>query len=149
MLRKVVLAPVPCQHLHSASGVHALRERVAFGSSYAGIASLPLSVPVFICASHPEGAPREALRLLCAGYATWGGTFDAVVRAVDGGRRGGKHERPELRPPSAEATDGPFQHFWEVTGLQPLATRRALADFRASGYAGEMPRWPIVAELDC
>jgi hypothetical protein len=148
MLRKVILAPVPCLHLHTASSVPALATRVAFGSSQADVPNLPPGLPVFICASHPEDAPPEALKLLRSGYATWTGKLLGVVRAVDGGRRNGKHEDPTVRPPSAEEKDGPFQYFWEVAGFGLLAKPQGLRDFQAAGPIGKAPRWPIVAELD-
>jgi hypothetical protein len=144
---KIVLAPVPCIHLFTASGVPALASRVAFGTSQPDAPNLPANAPVFICASHPEGAPPEALRLLRPGFATWTGTLLRVVRAVDGGRRSGKHEDPSVRPPSAEANDGPFQYFWEVSGLRQLPIPRALGDFHGEGPMGNVPRWPIIAEL--
>ena len=148
MLRKVILAPVPCWHLHTASGIPNLSERVAFASSQPDLKSLPIGAPVFICASHPEGAPPEALRLLRPGYASWTGVLHDVVDAEDGGRRSGKHRDPSVRPPSAEENDTPVQYFWEVSGLRRLTPPRRLADFQSNGPMGESPRWPIVVELD-
>jgi hypothetical protein len=147
MLQQVLLAPVPCVHLHSASQVPRLAERVAFGSSQSGVPHLPLGIPVFICASDPGSAPREALGLLRPGWATWGGRLGSIVEAVKDGRRSGQHPDPTVRPPTAEATDTAFFYFWEVEGLQRLSPARRLTEFR-SPLSGGAPQWPVLAELD-
>lgn len=147
MLQQVLLAPVPCVHLHSASLVPELAERVAFGSSQSAVPHLPIGIPVFICASDPKSAPREAMNLLRPGWVTWGGRLSAIVPAVKDGPRSGKHPDRSVRPPTAEASDGPFLHFWEVASLHRLPSARRLADFRSS-LAGEAPQWPVLAELD-
>ena len=143
MIQSVILAPVPCVHLESASEVPSLSERVAFGSSQEGVPSLPLGVPVFIYASLPPH------RLFVLGHVSWTGTLGAIVPAVKDGTRSGKHPASSMRPPTAEATDKPFLYFWEVLGLKQLASPRRLEDFKANSFIGEAPRWPVLAELDC
>ena len=143
MLRTVVLAPVPCVHLESASTVPSLSDVVAFGSSQEGVPNLPIGVPVFIYASLP---PHPLFKL---GSVSWTGTLGAIVPAVQSGSRSGRHPDPARRPPSAEATDKPFLFFWEVLGLKPLDPVRRLGEFKAKTFIGEAPRWPVAAELDC
>jgi hypothetical protein len=143
MLRTVVLAPVPCVHLESASTVPALSDVVAFGSSQEGVPNLPIGVPVFIYASQP---PHSLFKL---GTVSWTGTLSAIVPAVRSGSRSGQHPDPLRRPPAAEATDKPCLFFWEVLGLTPLDPVRRLDEFKAKAFIGEAPRWPVVAELDC
>lgn len=76
----------------------------------------------------------------------------AVVEAVRSGRRSGKHPDPSVRPPSAEADDGPFLSFWEVLGLRQLETARPLSEFETVGggssFHGNPPQWPTMAQLD-
>lgn len=149
MLTTVLLAPVPCIHLHSAAGVPALRERVAFGSSQAGVPTLSIGLPVFIVASDPQSATTPAVRaLLCPGWATWGGHLGAVVPAVKTGPRSGQHPEPHVRPPSAEVGDSAFLYFWEVTGLHLLPTPRRISEFKVAAPFGDWPRWPVLAELE-
>jgi len=148
VLQQVLLAPVPCLHLHSASLVPKLTELVAFASSQPAVPGLPIGIPVFICASDPKSATREALKLLRPGYATWGGRLGAIVKAEKEGPRSGKHRDPSVRPPTAEAMDTPVLYFWEVAGLHKLPIPRALREFR-SALGGEAPQWPVLTEVDC
>jgi hypothetical protein len=143
MLRTVILAPVPCSHLESASTIPALSEVVAFGSSQEDVPHLPIGAPVFIYASNP---PHALFKL---GSVSWTGTLGAIVPPVTSGDRSGKHPDPSHRPPTAEGTDKAFMYFWEVLGLKPLDPLRRLGEFRAKVFIGEAPRWPTVAELDC
>ena len=142
MIRPVVLAGVPCVHLESASSVPGLSASVFFGSSHEADPPLPIGVPVFIYASIP---PHPLFK---PGFYSWTGTLASVARAVESGPRAGKYPDPSRRPPTAEAKDGPALYFWEVQGLQPLATPRPLADFKSKTSINEVPRWPVVAELD-
>ena len=142
MIQSVILAPVPCEQLESAMTVPSLGERIAFGSSHRGSTSLPVGLPVFIYASE---APHGLFRL---GQVSWTGTLGAIVPAVKGGSRDGKHPDPAVRPPSAEANDKTFTCFWEVLGLRALSPTRQLRDFKSPVLNGEAPRWPTVAELD-
>lgn len=148
MLTTVLLAPVPCIHLHSAAGVPELGERVAFGSSHTGVPSLPIGLPVFIVASDPQSASAEARRLHRPGWASWGGRLGAVVPAVAKGARSGQHPEPHVRPHSAKMGDSAFLYFWEVTGLHLLPTPRRIGDFKAATPFGDSPRWPVLAELE-
>jgi hypothetical protein len=148
MIRQVLLAPVPWEHLESAEVQPELRERVAFGSSSAQVHSLSAGIPVFIYGSdhrHKRFRP---------GIVTWAGTLGAVVKAVQSGPRSGKHPERSVRPPSAEEGDTAFENFFEVLGLQPLAAPRKLAEFTKSNgkgkpFTGDVPRWPVLAYLDC
>lgn len=142
MIRPVVLAPVPCMHLESAGSVPGLSASVFFGSSHEADPPLPIGVPVFIYASIPPHA------LFRPGQYSWTGTLGSVVRAVAGGPRAGKCPDPARRPPTAEAKDGPFLYFWEVQGLEQLETPRGLADFKSKTSINEVPRWPVVGQLD-
>ena len=142
MIRSVVLAPVPCVHLASTSSVAGLSASVFFGSSHEAVPPLPLGVPVFIYASIP---PHPLFR---PGQFSWTGTLGSVVRAVESGPRNGKCPDATRRPPTAEEKDGPFLYFWEVQGLEQLTTPRSLADFKSKTSINEVPRWPVVAELD-
>lgn len=149
MIQQVVLAPVPWEHLASAQTMPHLAERVAFGSSSEAVKSLPIGLPVFIYGS-AKGRPPS----IRPGLATWHGRLGAIVRAVEGPVRSGKHPDPNERPPSAEACDGPFLWFFEVLGLQQLAAPRRLSEFtKASGrgkpFTGDVPQWPVLAYLDC
>ena len=148
MIQTVILAPVPCLHLHSASEVPSLGERVAFGSNQQAVPNLPIGAQVFIYASDPQTATKEALRLHKPGYATWTGYLGTVVNAVKGGRRDGKHPDSSVRPPTAEATDTHFMYFWEVLGLRPLRPPRPLADFTGTLAKGGVPKWPARADLE-
>ena len=142
MIQPVVLAPVPCVHLESAASVPGLSASVFFGSSHAGVPDLPLGVPVFIYASIP---PHPLFR---PGQFSWTGTLGSVVRAVESGPRSGKFPDAARRPPTSESKDGPLLYFWEVRELQQLATPRPLGDFKSKTSINEVPRWPVVAELD-
>lgn len=142
MIRPVVLAGVPCVHLESASSVPGLSTSVFFGSSHEAVPPLPIGVPVFIYASIP---PHPLFK---PGLYSWTGTLASVGRAVESGPRAGKCPDPSRRPPTAEAKDGPALYFWEVQNLQPPATPRPLADFKSKTSINEVPRWPVVAELD-
>jgi hypothetical protein len=142
MLQLVVLAPVPCEHLESAMAIPRLRERVAFGSSHSGVPDLRVGLDVFVYASQ---GPHRLFRL---GKVSWVGVLGAIVPAVKGGGRGGKHPDPMVRPPSAEAKDARCLYFWEVLGLRPLEPMRPLRDFKSGTLVGEIPRWPMIAELD-
>ena len=122
--------------------VVSLSKRVAFGSSHLGVPDLPVGLPVFIYASK---APHGLFRL---GQVSRTGTLGAIVPAVKGGQRDGKHSDPAVRPPSAEANDTAFLFFWEVLGLRQLAPTRPLRDFNSRSSLGEAPKWPTVAELD-
>jgi hypothetical protein len=148
MFQTVILAPVPCIHLHSASAVPGLCDRVAFGSNQRGVPDLPIGARVFIYASDPQTASKEALRLFKPGYASWTGHLGAIVRAVKGGRRDGKHPDPLVRPPTAEEGDTHFMYFWEVLGLRPLRPQRPLRDFAGTLAKGGVPKWPARAELE-
>ena len=148
MLQTVILAPVPCVHLHSASQVPGLCDRVAFGSNQKGVPDLPIGARVFIYASDPQTASREALRLHRPGYASWTGHLGSIVSAVKGGRRDGKHPDSSMRPPTAEAGDSHFMYFWEVLDLKPLNPRRFLSDFAGTPAKGGVPKWPARAELE-
>ena len=58
-----------------------------------------------------------------------------------------------LRPPTAEASDTGFLAFFEVLKLHRLASPRTLAEFTKVGgkgkpYTGDVPQWPVPAELD-
>jgi hypothetical protein len=151
MRKQVLLAPVPWEHLESAEAVPALSERVAFGSSGGVVPLTTIGIPVFIYGSQPQH------RRFRAGVATWAGTLGAVRRALteeEDRRRAGKHPEPGVRPPSAEAKDGPFIWFFEVLGIQLLASPRRLTEFKKVGgkgkpYTGDVPQWPVLAELDC
>jgi hypothetical protein len=142
MIRPVVLAGVPCVHLESASSVPGLSTSVFFGSSHEADPPLPIGAPVFIYASIP---PHPLFK---PGLYSWTGTLASVVRALESGPRAGKCPDPSRRPPTAEAKDGPALYFWEVRGLQQLAAPRPLADFKSKTSINEVPRWPVVAELD-
>ncbi|MBI3198911.1 MAG: hypothetical protein HYZ40_15675 [Rhodospirillales bacterium] len=142
MIQPVVLAGVPCVHLESASSVPGLSASVFFGSSHEAVTPLPIGVPVFIYASIP---PHPLFK---PGQYSWTGTLGSVVRAVESGPRAGKCPDPSRRPPTAEGKDGPALYFWEVQGLHQLATPRPLADFKSKTSINEVPRWPVVAELD-
>ncbi len=148
MIRTVVLAPVPCIHLRSAQSEPHLSERVAFASSQTAVPSLPIGVPVFIFPTDTPDASADDRRLLTSGRASWSGTLGAIVNAVERGRRSGKHPNPEVRPPTAEATDKPVRFFWEVLGLQRMSSGRLLSDFNSEFSIGNAPRWPVLAELD-
>ena len=103
--RIVVLAPVPAIHIKSAMTKPKLLERVAFGTSAFSIDDIPLGTEIFIYASNPP-------HLLCRpGMVTFGGSLGCIELAETGGRRDGKHRNKDVRPPSAEATDGPFTKF--------------------------------------
>ena len=150
MRKQVLLAPVPWEHLESAEAVPLLRERVAFGSSSAAVTSLPIGIPVFIYGSgprHPRFRP---------GVASWVGTLGAIDKAVgdEDRRRSGKHRDASVRPPTAEQGDGPFIWFFEVSGLRLLEVPRRLSEFTKVGgkgkpYTGDVPQWPVLAEVDC
>ena len=99
-------------------------------------------MPVFIYASIP---PHPLFK---PGQYSWTGTLASVVRAIQSGPRAGKCPAPARRPPTAEAKDGPFLYFWEVQNLQPLVTPRGLGDFKSKTSINEVPRWPVVGELD-
>jgi hypothetical protein len=71
-----------------------------------------------------------------------------LVPSVKGGIRNGKHPDPRVRPPKAEEKDQAHLYFWEVLGLRPLEPMRPLRDFKSDTLVGEVPRWPIVVELD-
>jgi hypothetical protein len=148
MFQQVLLAPVPCLHLHSAISVPKLANRVAFASSQRAVPHLPIGIPVFICASDPKSATPEALKLLRPGYVTWAGRLGAIVEAVKDGPRSGKHPDPSVRPPTAEAKDTPVLYFWEVAGLHRLVTPRRLGEFQST-LNGDAPQWPVLAEADC
>jgi hypothetical protein len=142
MLQPAILAPVPCEHLESAMAFPRLSERVAFGSSHSSVPDLPVGLDVFVYASQgPHGLFRLA-------KVSWVGVLGAVVPAVKGGVRSGKHPDRRVRPPTAEDTDKPYLYFWEVLGLRPLEPLRPLRDFKSDTMVGEVPRWPMVVELD-
>lgn len=138
----VFLAPVPSVHLASAMTVPALSTRVAFGSSKSGLSNTPIGLPVFIFASQP---PHPLYR---NGVYTWAGTLGAIVSAVEKGPRSGKHPDKNVRPPTAEATDAPFTHFWEVLNLTRLERPRPFSDFfDCAPFEGRAPEWPVVGQL--
>jgi hypothetical protein len=144
---QVLLAPVPCVHLESAASVPNLCNHVAFGTSRQGFRQMiPLGIPVFIYASQP---PHHLFK---GGVASWTGTLLEIIDAVERGPRSGKHPNPTFRPPTAEATDGPFLAFWEVIGLHQIQSPRALGDFAKTGggkpFDGMAPQWPVLAELE-
>jgi hypothetical protein len=148
MIKQVLLAPVPWEHLESAEGQPGLRERVAFGSSSAQVLSLPIGLPVFIYGSNPQHGRFKA------GVVTWEGTLGAIVPAVERGRRSGQHPDSTVRPPSAEKDDTGFLCFFEVQGFHPLAAPRKLSEFTKSDgkgkpFTGDVPQWPVLAYLDC
>lgn len=146
MIKQVLLAPVPCIHLASATRIPGLMQRVAFGTSRLGIDQVPIGLPVFIYASQP---PHSLFR---RGVASWTGALGAIVKANETGSRSGKHPDPSVRPPSAEANDGPFLFFWEVLDLSNREPPRSLSDFMKKGggiaFHGDAPEWPTVAWLD-
>jgi hypothetical protein len=145
MIKQVLLAPVPLVHLESATMVPSLMQRVAFGSSRLGF-NFPMGISVFIYASPSPHA------LLHRKEASWTGVLGDIVPANETGRRSGKHPDPSVRPPSTEATDGSgdtaFLFFWEILNLHRLEPPRPLRDFK-SAFHGEVPKWPVLAELDC
>jgi hypothetical protein len=147
--QEVLLAPVPCIHLASATTIPELKQRVAFGTSQHGIVDVPIGLPVFIYASRP-GQPRHPLYR--GSFASWIGVLRAIVSANETGRRSGKHPDPLVRPPSTEALkdgDGPFLFFWEVEGLHQIEKPYlSLSKFKWRG-GGSVPQWPVLAELDC
>src|SRR6186997_630586 len=146
MMPTVVLAPVPCIHLRSALSIPALAARVAFGSSQQGVLDLPVGARVFIYVSDAPEATAEERRLLMPGRASWTGRLGAVVRAVEHGRRTGKHPDAAVRPPSAEEADKAFLFFWEVIRIHRLVPSRPLSHFKSTLPVGNAPPWPIVAE---
>ena len=151
MRRQVLLAPVPWEHLEAAETMPSLSDRVAFGSSSGVVPTLPIGIPVFIYGSQPTH-PRFR-----PGLATWAGKLGAIVRAVhedEDRRRAGKHPDPAVRPPTAERNDGPHIWFFEVLGLELLLQPRRLLEFtkvagKGKPYTGDVPQWPVLAELDC
>ncbi len=148
--QQVVLAPVPWEHLESAEAVPRLFERVAFGSDSSNLHSFPTGIPVFIYGSQPGHSRFRP------GLAMWTGALGAIVPAVQGmvGGRSGKHPDPLVRPPTAEEKDGPFSWFFEVLDLHLLQVPRRLSEFSKVGgtgkpYRGDVPGWPVLAELNC
>jgi hypothetical protein len=144
MLRPVLLAPVPYVHLASWAETPSLQAMVAFGSSKSGLSDLPVGIDVYIHASQSND-PRH---LRSAG---WKGRLGGIVPAVERGLRSGKHPNPSVRPPTAEAGDGPFLMFWEVENLQELVERTPLAAFKGpngkKAYPGSQLQWPVAAYL--
>lgn len=138
----VFLAPVPCVHLDSARSIVHLSRRVAFGSSKSGLSNIPAGLAVFIFASKP---PHVLYR---SGAYTWTGTLGDIVPAVEKGSRSGKHPDKSVRPPSAEAEDTAFTHFWEVLGLTRLSSPRPFSDFvDCAPFEGRAPEWPVIGQL--
>lgn len=143
MPKSVLLAPVPCKHLESAMTIPALSMRVAFGSSKGGLSRLATpGIQVFIFASQgPHAFYRN-------GVYTWTGMLGDIVPAVEKGRRSGKHPDSSVRPPTAEAGDSAFTHFWEVSNLSRLEAPRPFFDFfDCSPFEGRAPEWPILGQL--
>ncbi len=117
---QVLLAPVPCIHLESATKVG---PRVAFGTNRLGLSQTPIGLPVFIYASRP---PHPLFR---PGVFSWTGKLGAIEKAVERGPRSGKHPDPSVRPPTAEAGDTACIEFWEVLDLIKLEKDRPFHDF--------------------
>jgi hypothetical protein len=145
-IRQVLLAPVPGEHIESAQSVPSLLEKVAFGSSKSGLRTAPIGLDVYVFVSQP------AHRLYRRGAVSFRGTLGALVPAVEGGRRSGKHPDPSVRPPTAEAGDGAFLYFWEVEKLHSLSEPIPLTRFSKDGggppFSGSEPQWPVLAYLD-
>jgi hypothetical protein len=141
----VFYAPVPASILASAQTVPELANRVAFGSNSFGLKDMPIGVDVYIYASQP---PHD---LYNPGMVTWTGKLGAIVRAVEGTRRSGKHPDKSIRPPYAESDDTPATYFWEVLGVGLLTEPIPLARFKNMGggkaFGGRAPEWPMLALL--
>jgi len=153
MKKRVIVAPVPAEIIASASGVPELYERVAFGSNKEGLDTFPIGADVYVYASKSD-ENRNAIKphpLWQQGVVTWGGTLSAIVRAVERGRRSGKHPKPAVRPPFAEEGDTPVTHFWEVKNLHCLERPIPFSKFKDTkgkpAFKDSWPQWPRVLFL--
>ncbi len=151
---KVFLAPVPAEIIDSACKVPSLSELVAFGSNKACLDAIPIGLEVYIYASQSNESPylkKPPHPLWRAGVVTWGGTLSNIVRAVEHGRRSGKHPNPAVRPPFAEEGDTAVTHFWEVKNLHRLNRPIPFSRFEnangSKAFGGSAPQWPTVAFL--
>jgi hypothetical protein len=54
----------------------------------------------------------------------------------------------DVRPPTAEAEDSAFTHFWEVLNLARLERPRPFSDFfGCAPFEGKAPEWPVLGQV--
>jgi hypothetical protein len=147
MHEQVVLAPVPWIHLESIAKEPHLKSRVAFGTSSPAVSQEYAGLRIFIYGSGPDH--KRHIR----GVVAWTGMVDKIERAVERGRRAGKHPDSTIRPLTAEDGDSAFISFLEVTGItlleRPLPfSRFTKANGKSKPFTGLVPQWPVLAYFD-
>jgi hypothetical protein len=124
------------------------RSTVAFGTNKFPLDDVTRGIRVlfYISATGSDTDPAARRLHVLPHPATWEGVFVSYRPAVRG-----KHPNPEIRPPSAVATDTSWANFYEVEGIKEIRAPILLSRLRGAGNKATVetpPRGPgIVVEI--
>jgi hypothetical protein len=112
VVKRIILAPVPCRHLDTALQMQS--ERIAFGTDATHFfenEAIKKRTRVLIYASRKSAG---AAHLFVSGCATFEAMYESCLRT-----KTGNYPIPDERPPST-VRDTPFEGFWVVSAFKKL-----------------------------